>query len=140
MKETIISYILKALGALMIILAPIKAAMILVFSMILLDMFFGIWSAIVRGHRINSRTMFRTVSKLFVWEFTIIMTFLIELYLTPGIPISKTILMLAGIIEGKSIFENLYIITKIDFLKILINFFQIQRKNVKFGGDDEQKK
>lgn len=141
MKESIGSFLFKALGIVLALFAPIQSTLILVFFLCCFDMLLGIWSALKRGHRINSRTMARTPAKIIVWFILIAMTFLMEKYLTPELSVvTKGVLLLCGIIEGKSICENLYIITGVDFLKTVINMFQIQRKNAKFEGDDNEKK
>ena len=141
MNESIGSYIFKTFGLLLAVFAPIKATLVLVFCLCVFDMILGIWSAIIRGHKINSRTMARTPAKILVWFILIAMTFLMEKYLTPKLSlVTKGVLLLCGIIEGQSICENLYLITGVDFLKMIINFFQIQRKNLKFGGENEEDK
>jgi hypothetical protein len=141
MKESVSTYLFQVLGIVLAIFAPIKATLILVFFLCSFDMILGIWSAKKRGHRINSRTMARTPAKLVVWFLLIGITFLMEKYLASEFGIvSKGVLLLCGIIEGQSICENLYLLTGVDFLKTVINMFQIQRKNAKFGGDEENEK
>lgn len=89
------------------LLAPIHAVMISVGFLIFTDLVIGIIAAHKRGEKITSSAMRRTVSKILVYQLTIISGFLCETYLLGGlIPISKLAASAIGLVEIKSILES----------------------------------
>lgn len=108
--------VLAALG----LFAPIKALILTVLVLIFADLFLGIWAARKRGEKITSAAMRRTVTKLLVYNTTIITGFLVETYLLGGIaPISKLVAAVVGAVEMKSLLENASEITGLDFKSII---------------------
>lgn len=92
----------------LVILTPIKAALITVGVLVIMDLFLGLAAAKKRKEPITSSGLRRTVSKLLVYEMAIILGFITETYLAGSIvPISKIISGLIGITELKSILESL---------------------------------
>lgn len=103
------------------VLAPIHSMLIVVGIVIFADLFTGIVAARKREERITSAGLRRTISKIFIYQFAIIIGFLIETYLMSGvIPISKIVAALIGITEARSIYENLQIITGNDIFKKVV--------------------
>jgi len=103
-----------------VFLLPVQNIILATLALVMIDFITGITASIKEGHPITSRSAFRTISKLCVYEIVIIVGFGLELYLLE-FPITKTIGGLIGVIEGKSFFENLYRITKVDLLRIIID-------------------
>ena len=103
MKEWLLRIMLASVAA----LAPIHAVMITVGILILADLVTGIWAAIKRGEKITSALLRRTVSKILVYQTSVITGFLVETYLIAGIlPVSKLVAGVIGLVEFKSILEN----------------------------------
>jgi hypothetical protein len=114
--------LLKVLMLCMIILAPIKAAMIVVGCLIFIDLMTGIWAAIKRQQPVTSAALRRTISKMIIYQIAVISGFLIEHYLVQGeLPIVKIVAGFIGIVEFKSILENGNFILGTDIFKTLIS-------------------
>lgn len=100
--------ILAALGA----LAPIQAALLTVFALIVVDLITGILAAWKIGNEITSSKMKKTVVKLFVYELAITMAYFVGLNLTgPTLPVLNIVASVVGVTELKSVLENLDILT-----------------------------
>lgn len=149
-KDVFLNYVAKSIPFILLIFAPIYSAMVVVCVLVLLDLVLGVWASWKEGYHITSRSMRRTIPKLLVYEITIAVMFLMETYLFE-FPITKIITALIGVIEGKSLFENLYRITKVDFLHIVITKLQLvgdrlnpsskkDTQDVYTGKKDEKKK
>lgn len=128
--EHILSFIIKYGALLGILLLPIREALIVVMCLTFADMIVGVWASLKEGYKITSRSLRRTISKIFVYQISIIVAFFIETYLVQY-PITKVITGLIGIVEGKSFFENLYRISGVDLLRIIIDKFQLIYDNIK---------
>lgn len=90
------------------VFAPIKGIIITVGIVIVVDLITGILAARKRGEKITSAAIRRTVSKILIYQTAILTGFLIETYLTQDlVPITKIVASIIGIVEGKSVFENL---------------------------------
>jgi hypothetical protein len=102
------------------VFAPIQALLLTVGALIVADTITGIIAAYRRGEEIRSSGLSRAVVKLFVYQMTIMTGFLMETYLLQdlGLPIVKLLGGVIGIVEFKSLIENVESITKIDLLKI----------------------
>jgi membrane glycosyltransferase len=103
MKELL----LKALIAVGAVLAPVKMVMITVGVLIIADLVTGIWAAQKRGERVSSAAMRRTVSKMLIYQLSVVCGFLLEIYILDGIiPVSKIVAGVIGMVEFKSMLEN----------------------------------
>lgn len=90
------------------VFVPIKAAMITIAILILADLVTGIWASHKRGDKITSAGLRRSLSKIIIYEIGLGLGFLLETYLLAGIlPVSKLIGGVIGLIEFKSVSENL---------------------------------
>ena len=100
---------LEAIAVVLIaIFAPIKAALIVALSLIVVDLITGVLAARKRGEPITSSGIKRTVGKVLLYELAIALAFLCQQYLTGDIfPASKLVTALVGMTELKSILENL---------------------------------
>src|SRR5574337_962739 len=99
MKEWLIRIMLAGIAA----LAPIHAILISVGVMILADLVTGIWAAKTRGEKITSAAMRRTISKILVYNISVITGFLLETYLLSSIfPVAKLVAGVIGLVEMKS--------------------------------------
>ncbi len=108
--------------SLLVVLAPIKAALSASLVLIFLDYLTGMWAAHKRGEAITSAGMRRTVSKICIYQLVLISSFLVEIYMIDKIlPMSKLSATAIGLVEIKSILENSNSILGVDIFKSLIN-------------------
>lgn len=111
-----------SLIALLSVFAPAKGMLIAAFCLILLDLITGVWAASKRKEPITSRGLRRTITKLFVYESAIMIAFLTETYLTLDIiPVAKIISSFVGVVELKSVLENINSIGGSDLLTKVIS-------------------
>ena len=111
---------LKALLFVVALFAPIQEVLITVSILVLSDFVTGIWAAKIRGERISSAAMGRTISKIFVYEMVLAVLFLAETHLFLGVPLVKSLAAVIGIRESKSLLENANAILGIDIFKTII--------------------
>jgi hypothetical protein len=103
------------------VFAPIKAIIITVGFLIVMDCITGIFAAMKRGEKISSAALRRTVTKAFVYQSAVITGFLVEVYLIDkAFPINKVVAGLIGVVEFKSILENLNTIHGENLFKSII--------------------
>lgn len=101
-------------------LAPIQTLLCVVFVLVLLDFITGVWAARKRGEEIKSAAMRRSVSKLFVYEFALLGGLLIQTLVGRSIPVVNLIAGMIGLVEGKSLLENLNVIYGGDLFKSVL--------------------
>lgn len=119
----------KLLGTALTVLLPLKYIGIVMFILITVDFFTGIWKAKHLKEPVSSRKMSNTVAKLVLYQIAILCGFLLETYIVPEIPITKIVSSFIGLTELKSISENISEITGINFYKKILEF--IKRNDVK---------
>lgn len=110
------------LTALYALFAPIHAAAVCAFVLVLADLITGLIAAYKRGEPITSSGLKTTVIKLAVYEAAILLAFLAQTYLTGSVlPICNLATAVIGLTEMKSVLENLDSISGGSFFKILID-------------------
>lgn len=128
MKEWLTKLLLASLA----VLAPIKMIMITVGFLIMADLLTGIMAAKKRGEKISSAVMRRTISKMFVYQLSVISGFLLEEFILTGlIPVTKIVAGVIGLVEFKSMLENSNYIIGGDIFKLILK---------KLGSDNDNKK
>lgn len=111
MKNLIIPYLKEIILAIIAILAPVHTIMIASGMLILIDLALGILAAKKQSLPITSAGLRRTLSKLITYQVAIIAGFLVEHYLILDlVPVTKLIASIIGLVEMKSILENIDII------------------------------
>lgn len=126
MKE----WIYKGLLVLVAIFAPIKPLLLACGALIIADMITGMIAAKKRNEKIQSAEMRRSLSKMVVYQIAIISAFVLEKYMLDGLlPVSKIVGGVIGMVEFKSILENVSTIAGQDILKLVIE--KIGSKNAK---------
>ena len=126
MKE----WIVKALLVLAATLAPIKALLIACGVIIAADMITGMMAAKKRGEKIESAEMRRSLSKMVVYQIAIISGFVLQTYMLEDlIPVAKVVGGVIGMVEFKSILENVSTIAGQDILQLVID--KLGSKNAK---------
>lgn len=111
-----------------VFLLPVQHLILVTLFLVAADFFTGIIASFKEGHKITSQAGRRTIYKLLAYESIIIFGFILETYMI-DFPITKAAGGLIGLIEGKSLFENLYRITEVDLLKIIIDKLHIRYDN-----------
>lgn len=115
-------WIYKALMVVAAILAPIKTLIISCVVIIVADMVTGIMAAKKRGEQIQSAEMRRSLSKLVVYQVAIISAFVLETYMLEGLlPVTKVVGGVIGMVEFKSILENVSVIAGKDIVKMVLD-------------------
>lgn len=126
MKE----WLYKGLLVLAATLAPIKPLLLACGALIVADTITGIIAAKKRKETINSADMRRSLSKMVVYQVAIISGFILEVYMLDGlIPVSKVVGGVIGMVEFKSILENVSVIAGQDVLQLVID--KLGSKNAK---------
>lgn len=93
--------------AILSVLAPIKPLLYTIGFLVAADFIFGLYKAHKTGQEITSRKMSHTVTKMLLYNITIISLWLIERNIIGGsIPITKIAAGLISIVEIKSIDET----------------------------------
>ena len=119
------------------ILMPIHSVMIAVTFLVISDLVTGVWASRKRNEKITSSGFKKTVMKILAYQTAVIMAFVMETYLLQGVPLIKVVAGLIAITEGKSLFENIHIITGIDFWKEALK--KLQEATIKSLPDMEKK-
>lgn len=128
MKEWLSNILVACVAA----LAPIHTVMLAVGVLILADLATGILAALKKRNKISSAVMRRTISKMFVYQLTVVCGFLLETYLLDGLlPIAKIVAGVIGMVEFKSVLENVNVITGQDIMKAIME---------KLGSDNDPNK
>lgn len=125
MKELLIKLALTFIA----ITLPIHNILIAVICLIFVDLVTGIWKAVKLKEKISSAAMRRTVTKILVYNLAILSGFTVEAFLIPDLPLIKLVSAVIGLVEIKSILENLNTISGQDIFKALIK---------KLGSDNDK--
>lgn len=125
-----LKYIESLAIAALAVFAPIKAAIITTIVLVIIDLVAGLIAAHKRGELITSSGIKRTVGKIVLYESAICAGFLCQTYLTGDLfPASKIITALVGVVELKSIMENMDTISGSSLFKsILSRILQAQEE------------
>lgn len=137
--SNLFSTVVKCLSLMWLLLLPIQTALIATILIVFLDMVLGVSASLKEGYKITSRSLRRTVAKILVYEVTIILAHVLEAYMI-DYPLTKAATGLIGIVEGKSCLENLYRLTKVDLIKIVIDKFQLVYDNIKPASSKDETK
>lgn len=118
-KMDLLKNLLVALAA---VFAPIKAIIIVTGVLVFADLLTGILAARKKGQQITSAGLRRTVTKTTVYLSAVCLGFLVEKFMIDSIlPISKIVSGIIGMVELKSLMENLNIIYGSDIFKTVID-------------------
>lgn len=104
------------------LLLPLREIAVAVLVLVLIDTVLGVWAASRAGEAITSGKLKRIISKLLLYYCAIIVGYIAGTYLVDNmLPIEKMITTLIGVVEVKSVLENLDIISGGDFFKSVLN-------------------
>lgn len=104
------------------IFAPIQSTLVTVVVLIAIDLVTGLMASRKQGQPITSAALRRTITKTAVYEVTVMVAFITEKYLVPGMfPLVKMASAMIAMTELRSIYENLNIISGQNLLSSLIS-------------------
>ncbi len=116
------NYLYATLTALIGVFAPIKPVMATMLVLIIADLLTGMYAAYKRKEPIQSSAIRRTVSKIFIYEIAVALGFLAQAYLVKDlIPVANLIGSVVGLVELKSVLENLNSASGTDLLKSVLD-------------------
>lgn len=102
--------------------APVKATLATVLALVIVDLITGVLAALKRKELITSAQLRRSVSKLLIYELAVAMSYLSEHYLmSDEVPALKLISGMLGMVELKSVIENLNELSGNSVFKALID-------------------
>jgi hypothetical protein len=117
-----IEYLKSLMIAILAVFAPIKAVIVVTGVLVIADLITGVIAAHKRGQQITSAGLRRTVTKTTVYLSAVCLGFLVEKYMIDSIlPISKLVSGIIGVVELKSLMENLNTIHGSDLFKSIID-------------------
>ncbi len=115
MKEKIYTFIINGMSLAWVALAPVHSILIALSILVLLDFITGVMAAVKLKKKITSKGFKATVIKTFIYQSSVIVAMLIENHLMVGVPVIKVVVALITMTETKSFFENVEVMTGIDF-------------------------
>ena len=121
MKQYLISFLI----SLVAILSPVVPILLTVGTLITIDFIIGLWRAFKMKEQITSRKMGNTISKMLLYQLTIISLFLFETFiLTDILPFTKIAAGLIGVVEIKSISESIEKVTGVNIWNKLVKIIR----------------
>jgi hypothetical protein len=118
-------YLLHLSVAIISIFTPVTPILLTIGVLIIIDFLVGIYRAFKMKEQITSRKMGNTISKMFLYQLTIISLFLFENYILMGIlPVTKIGAALISITELKSIDESVEKMTGVGIWKKLVKIIK----------------
>lgn len=100
------------------LLAPVHALMGAVGFLIAADFVTGLMAARKREEVITSRAMGRTVWKALVYQLAVVSGFALEHLLAEELPVAKLVAGMIGLVEFKSLTENVKTVTGLDLREV----------------------
>jgi len=108
--------------AFLAVFLPIKAVLLTTLGLVFFDAATGVMAAYKRKEKITSGGLKRTIGKIFLYEMALCLAFLCEQYLTGDLaPVCKLITTAIGLVELKSILENLDSINGTSLFKLAVD-------------------
>jgi phage-related holin len=115
MKDKILSICMKVISVSWVYVTPVHDVIIGISVLVAFDFITGIMAAKKLKKKITSSGFRQTISKTLVYQSAVIVSMVLEKYLIPGMPVIKIISSLIAITETKSFFENVEVLTGINF-------------------------
>jgi Bacteriophage holin family len=117
-----LKYIAAALVSFLGLFAPVKGMLIAAGALCIADLVTGVLAAHARKEPITSSKLRRTVVKLLVYELTIVFSFVTQHWLTgDSFPLVSWASGMVGLVELKSVLENLNAMSGQDLLKSVLD-------------------
>lgn len=126
MKKAILDLLL----ATVMVFAPIKATLVTVMVLTVVDLVLGIKASRKKRRKITSAGLKRTIVKVLVYEAVVMLGFLTETHLTGDlIPVVKIMGCYIGLTELTSILENIEAISGVSPIKKIIKKLNREEKD-----------
>jgi len=119
MEAFLAKWLLPILVSALAFLAPIHVLMGSVGFLIFADLMTGMLAAKKRGEALTSRAMSRTIYKVLGYQLAVISGFVLEGLVPGGLPIAKLCAGAIGLVETKSLLENVRTLTGVDLSSVL---------------------
>lgn len=104
------------------LLAPVKPLLVAGIVLVIIDTLTGIMAAMKRKQKITSAGLRRSVGKSLVYTLAILGSFVAETWLIGGlVPVTKLVAGALGVVELKSILENLDVVSGGSLFKSIIS-------------------
>jgi hypothetical protein len=108
MKEWGVSILLASIA----VFVPVQGIIITVGVLVFADLFSGVLAAFKRREKILSKTMARSVYKMLAYQMVICTGYLLQVFILDDVmPVAKLAASVIGLVEFKSILENVETIT-----------------------------
>lgn len=118
----LLNYLESAMLSAWAVFAPIKSVMGVTIALIFCDLITGIWAAKKRKEPITSKGISRTLAKIALYECGLAVSFLVHQYMTGDLlPADKLVAGLIGLVELKSVLENLNTINGAPVFAAIVN-------------------
>ncbi len=105
-NNTMKSWLISILVGIFSVLTPLVPLFVTVTLLITADFIFGIIRAWKTKEMISSRKMGNTITKITLYNLCILVIFLVETYIIPGIPLTKLAAGVIAMVELKSVDES----------------------------------
>ncbi len=104
------------------VFAPIQAVMAATGALIFIDLATGVMAAKKRKEEITSKGFSRTLAKIILYELALATSFVVHKYMTGDyLPADKLVAGLIGLVELKSILENVNTLNGTPIFEAVIN-------------------
>lgn len=104
---------------LLMFFAPVKAAIITIIFLGVIDFITGISASYKQGVPITSRRMYSSIVKVTMYSLLIIASHMIEVHLIDYLPLVKMATSSIALVELKSLYENVSTVLGLDLWKAL---------------------
>lgn len=120
MMQAVEAFTVKALGAVVLFLAPVSSGLTAVFWLVFIDMVFGIAASIKQGEKFDPRKLFHTPLKYAVYLGSIVATYQAEPHITvlASISATKIVIGIIGATELLSLLNKAQSLTGVDFARL----------------------
>lgn len=128
------------LASLTVFFAPLVPLLLAVGSVIALDTITGIGKAVKQKEKITSRKFGQVVAKMLIYQLTIGVMFLLDIFILGGFvsafvsvefAITKIVALVLILVELKSINENIEVILNVNIVKFFREFLKDIRDDIK---------
>lgn len=130
-KDWFIRHCTEIVIAIIAVLSPLTGIMVSVGCLIAFDFISGIAAAHKRGESITSRKMSMTVSKIIFYNLALFTAVGLQFLIVDVLPITKLIAGVIGMVEAKSIYENIGDILGINMWKVIVDYMKRNQDNTK---------
>jgi hypothetical protein len=125
--DKIPEYILTALAAIWVVIAPIQGLLLALGALILIDMILGVWRALKQGQSVRpSQAIRQTIGKATKYTLAVVAGFALDYIIgdTSVLAVARGFSLAVGVAECSSLAENFFKITGINIKEVLNKVFK----------------